>query len=58
MKSTQPKKANIVFCNYLDNFFEQIAKNGGQKSFLGENYINKNGDDSFMLQLCFYDIFA
>ena len=49
MKSTQPKKANIVFCNYLDNFFEQIAKNGDQKLFLWENYINKNGDDSFML---------
>ena len=42
---------------FLANFFKRIVKKGGQKLILGDNFINKNSDDFYVLQLCFYDIF-
>ena len=43
--------------DFLANFSKEIVKKGGQKLILGDNFINKNNDDFYVLQLCFYDIF-
>ena len=43
--------------DFLANFFKQIVKKGGQKFILGDSFINKNNDDFYVVQLCFYDIF-
>ena len=42
---------------FLANFIKRIVKKGGQKLISGNNFINKNNDDFYVLQHCFYDIF-
>ena len=43
---------------FMANFFERIVKKRGQKLTLWKNFINKNIDDFYVLQLCFFDIFG
>ena len=43
--------------DFLANFFKLIVQKGGQKLILVDNFISKNNDDFYVLQLCFYDIF-
>ena len=44
-------------CDFMTNFFEQIVKKRDQKLIVWYNFINKNSDDFYVLQLCFFDIF-
>ena len=39
------------------DFWKRIVKKRSQKLILGHNFINKNSDDFYVLQLCFFDIF-
>ena len=43
---------------FIANFFVRIVEKGDQKLILGYNFINKNSDDFYVLQLCFFDIFG
>ena len=36
---------------FMANFFKRIVKKRGQKLILGDNFINKNSDDFYVLQL-------
>ena len=43
---------------FLANFLRRIVKKRDQKLILENNFINKNSDDFYVLQLCFFDIFG
>ena len=43
-------------CEFISNFLRQIVKKRGQKLILGDNFIDKNSDDFYVLQLWFFDI--
>ena len=43
---------------FLANFLRRIVKKTGQKLILGFNFINKNSEDFYVLQLCFFGIFG
>ena len=43
---------------FLANFLRRIVKKMGQKLILEYNFKNKNSDDFYVLQLCFFDIFG
>ena len=43
---------------FLANFLRRIVKKTGQKLILENNFIKKNNDDFYVLQLCFFDIFG
>ena len=45
-------------CEFISNFLRRIVKKMGQKLILGDNFINKNSDDFYVLQLWFFDIFG
>ena len=45
-------------CEFISNFLTRIVKNMGHKLILGDNFINKNSDDFYVLQLWFFDIFG
>ena len=40
---------------FLANFLRRIVKKMGQKLILEYNFKNKNSDDFYVLQLCFFD---
>ena len=41
---------------FIANFFKRIVTKRGQKLILGDNFINKNSDDVYVLHvLCFYE---
>ena len=44
-------------CEFISNFLRRILKKRGQKLSLGDNFINKNSDDFYVLQHMIYDIF-
>ena len=43
---------------FLANFLTRIVKKTGQKLILENNFIKKNNDNFYVLQLCFFDIFG
>ena len=43
---------------FLANFLRRIVKKRDQKLILENNFINKNSDDFYVLQLWFFDIFG
>ena len=45
-------------CEFISNFFTRIVKKRDQKLILGDNFIDKNSDDFYVLQLWFFDIFG
>ena len=38
-------------CEFISNFLTRIVKKSSQKLILGDNFINKNMDDFYVLQL-------
>ena len=38
-------------CSFISNFLTQIVKKSSQKLILGDNFISKNSDDFYVLQL-------
>ena len=43
---------------FIANFLDRIVTKRGQKLILEYNFINKNSDDFYVLQLWFFDIFG
>ena len=41
-------------CKSISNFLRRIVKKSGQKLILGDNFINKNKNDFYVLQLWFF----
>ena len=58
MSSHSDLQDSADIAKFLANFLRRIVKKRDQKLILENNFINKNSDDFYVLQLCFFDIFG
>ena len=49
---------SVDIAEFLANFLRRIVKKMSEKLILEYNFKNKNSDDFYVLQLCFFDIFG